>query len=113
MSEGSGWIELKSKQEYWQPVNDGDHTEGVICDIDNAAEFGMEVSILDKEDRRITLPSHKVLQDRLWKAEIGQLIRVTYKGEMPNTNPKHRPTKIYKVEQYIEPKDIDNIEIVG
>ena len=96
------WEELRAKEEFWQPENDGDSVQGVVCDINENGEFGLSVAILDKDDQKITLPCHIVLQNRLWDIETGQLIRVTYKGEKQGSNRAKNPTKIYKVERWVE-----------
>lgn len=90
-----GWEEVKESN-FWNPEKEGDSIEGVIISM-NKEEFGLKVVIETKDKKMITLPSHKVLQNRLLICKVGDLVRVIFdKKELPKIK-GHNPTNIYRV----------------
>lgn len=90
------WNEMKGESNIWIPKKEGDDVIGVIISM-TQQQYGIQVTIEDKEHKQIILPSHKVLQSRIKDCKVGDLIKVEYiKEELPKVRGQN-PTKIYKV----------------
>lgn len=89
-----GWEEVEDSN-FWTPEKEGDSIEGIIVSRETG-DFGLKVTI-ESNKKRIVLPSHKVLQNRLESCKVGDIIKVIYeKEELPKVKGRN-PTKIYKV----------------
>lgn len=90
-----GWEEVKAGN-YWSPDKEGEAVEGVIISIDKG-QWGLKITLEQKDKKLIVLPNHAVLQSRLQNCKIGDLIKVVFeKTELPTVK-GHNPTNIYKV----------------
>lgn len=90
------WLEQKGESNLWLPEKEGENIQGVITSI-TQQQYGLQVVIEDKEHKQLTLPSHKVLQNRLKDCKVGDLIKVIYeREELPKVRGQN-PTRIYKV----------------
>lgn len=88
------WIEVKDS-DFWKPEKEGDSVEGVIILMENN-NFGLSVTI-ERNSKKIILPSHSVLQNRLKNCKVGDVIKVIFeKMELPKIKGRN-PTHIYKV----------------
>lgn len=92
------WNELKG--EVWSPEEEGEAVEGVI--IDKAeGQWGITCTIENKESGiNIKTPAHTILQERLEKCNIGDRVRIEYKGSKDSK--KGNPVQIYKVFKWEE-----------
>ena len=91
-----GWEEVKGESNVWLPTKPNESVEGRIKSMIQG-NYGLQTTIEDKEKKAITLPSHKVLQNRLANCKVGDMIKVIYeKDELPKVRGQN-PTRIYKV----------------
>lgn len=95
----SEWEEMKEGN-FWSPEKEGDSIEGVIISMDSD-DFGLKVVLELKDAKRITLPSHAVLQSRIKSCKVGDVVKIVFeKKELPKIK-GHNPTNIYKVHRKI------------
>jgi len=93
--EKNGYVEQKGG-DFWKPEEEGDILEGVVVSI-YEGDFETQLVIEKKDNKRLTSPSHKVLQSKLAKIAKGDKIGILYEGEETPTVKGYSPTKIYKV----------------
>lgn len=96
--------EVDANTEMWMPEKEGDQLEGVVIQKEDGL-YGLQLRLETSPGVTQITPSHKVLQARLDSINIGDRIRITYKGEEPPSIKGNNPTKIYKVERD-EPEEI-------
>ncbi len=82
--------------EFWQPEKEGDEIVGKIKEFFDGT-YGKQAVIEQADGKELTTPSHKVLQTRLVKLNVGDEIKIQYRGEEPATKKGNNPTKMYKV----------------
>jgi len=83
---------------YWKPEAAGEEQIGVIDKIEDNEQFGKQYTIKQAETGDIvTLPSHKVLQNRLVNAIVGSKVKIVYTGEELPKVKGNNPTKMYEV----------------
>jgi hypothetical protein len=90
----------------WKPEKEDDHIEGVL--VNKKEEVGVNKSnvyYVDNKEGTYMVWGSTVLDDRMTIVNVGDLIRITYKGVQPNK--RGQDTKIFKVEQG---KPADNTE---
>lgn len=65
---------------YWKPTQDG---EEIVGKVKNKTEgdYGNQWTLLQDNGEEITTPSHAVLQSRMEKTKIGDIVKITYKGQ--------------------------------
>ena len=103
MNEQTDWVEQEANEGMWMPKEAGEEIIGEIVEIEDAGQFGRQLEILTLEGKKYITPSHKVLQARITKARIGNMIRIVFKGEeLPKVKGRN-PTKIYAVFCKAEP----------
>lgn len=82
----------------WFGEKDGDKLEGEVTHINREGLYGVQYTIKkqDSGDEVLT-PSHKVLQNRMQKAEVGTQVEIIYKGNEPPKVRGQNPTEMYEV----------------
>lgn len=93
---GADYIKQENNKSFWLPEKEGDKISGKIVDIIDG-EFGKTYSIEQENKEIINTPSHKVLQNRLVGAEIGDVIGVVYMGEELPKVKGQNPLKMYDI----------------
>lgn len=89
------WLEQKGVSNFWKADKIGDSITGKVHEIKQGT-YGMQVT-LENEAGLFTLPSHKVLQNRLQDCKVGDFVKVIYeKEELPKVRGQNA-TRIYKV----------------
>ena len=89
------WIKQESAG-MWLPEKEGDELGGTITDVADGT-YGRQYEVKKDNGDVVRTPSHKVLQNRMSKAEIGNRVKVVFKGEEPPSVKGQNPTKIYEV----------------
>ena len=84
---------------FWKPEAIGEEQIGVIDSIgEDDEKYGKKYTIKqDDTGDLVVLPSHKVLQNRLVNAKVGDKVKVTYTGEELPKIKGNNPTKMYEV----------------
>ncbi len=81
----------------WLPENEGDELLGEVTHVNTEALYGTQYTIKKEDGEEILTPSHKVLQNRMQKAEKGVNVRIVFKGtEAPKVRGQN-PTSMYDV----------------
>jgi len=80
---------------YWNAEKKGDTLEGKVT-AKSDGEYGIQYTIETKDGEFVT-PSHKVLQNRMVKANIGDKVKIVYTHEELPTTKGYKPTKMYEV----------------
>jgi hypothetical protein len=89
------WEKLEGDKNFWSPAKVGDVLEGVLVEI-NQGMYGSKFTI--KTDKgNILTPSHRILQARLAKAQIGDIIKIVYQGTQPPKVRGENPLTLYDV----------------
>lgn len=86
---------VESTSSFWKPDEIGQTIEGEVILVDTD-DFGLVVKIKCDKDE-ITLPSHKVLQNRLREVKVTDFIKVQYTGEELPKIKGQNPLKLYDV----------------
>lgn len=93
MVENDGFEKVEPLQ--WKPENDGDRIEGVLI---QKAKLGAKQSnayyIENKEGNNLVWGT-AVLDDRLASVDVGDIVKIIYKGKKPNS--KGQPTHQFEV----------------
>ena len=82
----------------WKPEAEGDSITGVLIAREVKTEDLSARYSLENEQGLWLVWGSAVLDDRMKYVSIGDKIRITFKGEVANKNPRFNPTKIFKVE---------------
>jgi len=85
----------KVENEMWMPETDGETIIGTLKDK-TEGNYGPQW-IIETNKGEIRTPSHKVLQNRLNRVEIGKEVKIVYVGEEKPKEGHDSPTKIYEV----------------
>lgn len=89
--------EKQEGSNYWNPEIEGDELIGEVQKIDTEGEFGNRYTILKDDGEEMVTPSHRVLQTRMEKATLGQLVKIVFTGTQPPSVKGRNPTKMYDV----------------
>ena len=90
-----GFDKIESNNSFWNPSVIGEYIEGELQKkVDG--DFGT-ICIIKTHDGEVSTPSHKVLQNRMAKVNIGQIVRIVLTGEELPKIKGHNPTKLYEV----------------
>jgi len=82
----------------WLPKKDGDFVEGkLVSKNENVGPNESRTYYLEKDGEQVMLWGSTVLDNRMDFVEIGDYVRITFKGTQKNT--KGQDTKIFKVER--------------
>jgi len=81
----------------WKPEQKGEKLEGKIVSV-KAGNFGKQYVIQILDDIEIATPSHKVLQNRLQAADVGDKVKIEFIGLEPTRIRGQNPMAMYKVE---------------
>ena len=87
--------EMQESAQYWNPEKVDDELVGEVTDI-KKGEYGETFTIKTAEGNEIKTPSHVGLQNRMSKIDIGDGVKIVYKGEGEAQKGKNAP-KIYEV----------------
>lgn len=90
------WEKQEGTSGMWMPENVGDTLVGEVVSVTEGA-FGMNYSIKGEGGIEILTPSHKVLQVRLSKVKVGDVVKLVYTGTEPPSVKGHSPTRLYDV----------------
>lgn len=80
----------------WLPTEEDDKIEGEVVEIVEGT-YGNQYVIKEEDGDQVRTPSHKVLQTRMIKAKVGDVVRIVYKGEEPPSVKGQNPTRMYEV----------------
>ncbi len=81
----------------WLPKEEDEELLGEVVKIDKEAMYGTQYIIKKKDGEEVLTPSHKVLQNRMQKAEVGTMVKIVFVGEEPPKTRGENPTKMYEV----------------
>ena len=91
-------IESKASSNKWRAKQINDSIEGEISKIEQG-QFGPMYFIMAEDGAELLLPNHKVLVNRLQEGNVvqGDVVRITYLGQLPTNVIGRKPTEMYKV----------------
>jgi len=89
------WVKQDSTG-IWLPTEEGAELIGQVVQVDEVT-YGASYTIKDKDGFEHRTPCHKVLQNRMAKVQIGETVRIIYKGEEPPSVKGQNPTRMYDV----------------
>ena len=88
------WVGVKD--DFWTPDEIDESVEGVIVGVNEHKLYGKQWNIVNKKKNLDFLtPYHKALQRLMEKVNVGDNVRIVYKGSKP-TN-KGNPIEIYSL----------------
>jgi len=93
------WVEQTGNK--WMPNKTGDELIGVVI-AKKEGVHGTEYSIQNGKDEVFITPGHKVLQNRMTRVKIADVVRLVFQGEKPSEEEGKHATKLYTV--YIQKK---------
>lgn len=91
------WETMESAKNFWSPKAKGEEIQGEVVEITQGM-YGSKY-VIKTATGDWTTPSHKVLQSKLSGAIIGDIVKITYDGEIPPRTRGENPTKIYIVQK--------------
>ena len=81
----------------WLPEKENEELEGEVVHINTEGLYGTQYTIKKEDDEEVLTPSHKVLQNRMQKAEKGTKVKIVFTGtEAPKIRGQNE-TKMYDV----------------
>ena len=93
------WVEQCSTGEdnIWLPSIPNEKIIGVVVSI-RSGDYGNQYLLENKSvGLRTWTPSHKVLQYRMEKVQVGDTIKIVYVGQEPPAVRGRNPTRMYQV----------------
>ena len=82
----------------WKPEEVGDSVEGVLVNKEPSPKYDNQIYHLETKDKgQLVVFGTTVLDNRMAYVEVGEVVRITYKGT--EKNKKDQDTKIFKVEK--------------
>ena len=91
-----GW-EKQEGAGIWIPEKEGDELIGEVTFVNTEGLYGVQYTIKDEKGEEVKTPSHKVLQNRMQKAQVGTEVKIVYKGNEPPKIRGQNPTEMYEV----------------
>jgi len=96
MKETDEWEEVKIDTGLWLPETEGEELIGEVAEIIEG-QYGIQLVIMMADGEKITTPSHKALQSRLFKFKAGDKLKIVFKGtELPKVKGQNG-TRLYTV----------------
>lgn len=97
-----GFQKVPNTLNLWKPKKKNDALVGLVNYVNPNGKFGLTVKVMEPDGAILTLPSHKVLQDRLANVPGGlksgvTILRITYTGDQKGAN-WPTPMEMYEVE---------------
>ena len=74
------WEEVKPVIEIWIPRSIDEELQGVITSIEEG-QYGLYAVIDCGNGKKVRTPSHRILQSRLEECNVGDKVRIVYKGK--------------------------------
>lgn len=81
----------------WLPEKTDEELEGEVTHINTEGLYGTQYTIKDSKGEERLTPSHKVLQNRMQKAEKGTKVKIVFTGTEPPKIRGQNETKMYDV----------------
>lgn len=81
----------------WLPENAGQKLEGEVTHINREGMYGTQYTVKKDDGEEVLTPSHKVLQNRMLKAEVGTKIEIEFIGTEPPKIRGQNPMAMYDV----------------
>ena len=80
----------------WKPENEGDTIEGILIEKkENAGTYDSNAYMIDTKVKQLLIWGSTVLDDRMAFINVGERVRIVYKGK--EKNQKGQPVKIFRV----------------
>ncbi len=81
----------------WLPEKEKEELEGEVTHINTEGLYGVQYTIKKSDGDEVLTPSHKVLQNRMQKAEKGTKVKIVFTGTEPPKIRGQNETKMYDV----------------
>ena len=97
------WNRIPSDLNLWEPKRVGDAFEGMVISANPKGKYGLQVKMVDEHGVLYTMPSHKVLQNRMEGALAKvkgkrALVRIEYTGEGKSAANPGKSMALYEVD---------------
>ena len=89
-------VESEALGNLWLPEQKGDELVGTVEKREEGT-YGVQFTIKKDDGSLIKTPSHKVLQNRMAKLALGQMVKLVFTGEIPPKIRGENPTKLYEL----------------
>lgn len=78
------WKEITTSElKVWKPQEDNEAIEGVLKSYVEHEQYGRQYK-LDVDGEEISMPSHRILQDKLSQIELNNIVKIVYVGTKPS-----------------------------
>lgn len=81
---------------FWNPEKENEELIGKVTDV-KKGEYGENLTLTTADGTEIRTPSHRMLQSQISKIDIGDEVKIIFKGEEPAKVKGRSPTKLYEV----------------
>ncbi len=81
----------------WLPKEEKEELVGEVMHINREGLYGVQYTIKKDDGDEVLTPSHKVLQNRMQKADVGEKVKIVFIGTEPPKIRGQNPTTIYEV----------------
>ena len=106
--EKMAWIKQESSGSFWDPKTEGDELIGVVKECRVGGQFGTQWVVEKEGGELVTTPSHKVIQNRMAKVEIGDKVKIVYlKTDLPKVKGQNG-VKLYDI--FIDAPSEESVE---
>ena len=91
------WEKQEGSMDFWNPEVAGAELIGQVTEIKTAGQFGTQYMIKKEDGTEILTPSHKVLQAKMSKVEVGNKVKLVFiKQDLPKVK-NQQGVKLYDV----------------
>ena len=81
----------------WLPKDEKEELEGEVTHINREGLYGVQYTVKKSDGDEVLTPSHKVLQNRMQKADVGTKVKIVFIGTEPPKIRGQNPTSMYDV----------------
>lgn len=96
---GDDWIPVEGNRNFWNPAKEGEEIIGRLAGIEDGM-YGKKYTLQvmrDGKEEMVSMPSHKLLQNRLASCALGDMVRIVFTGTQPPKIRGENPLKLYDV----------------
>lgn len=88
--------EEQTGADLWLPAKEKEELVGEILD-EQEGSYGVQYTIKKEDGEEVRTPSHKVLQNRMSRVNVGDTVKIVFTGEEPAKVKGQSPMKMYDV----------------
>ena len=85
--------------DYWKPESIGESIEGTVIEFDTSGDYGEQLVLQLEDERMITLPSNKDLQNKQKFLYLNEFVKISLDKIVKSNNPRYNDKKIFRIQR--------------